>query len=46
LLEDTTDSNKRGGRYLVAFAGGTKMIWTVALSGDGGVSFDGSNAPA
>jgi HAAS len=46
LLEDTTDSNIRGGRYLVAFASGTKMIWTVALSGDGGVSFDGTNAPA
>lgn len=46
LLEDTTDSNKRGGRYLVAFASGTNMIWTVALSGDGGVSFDGTNAPA
>jgi hypothetical protein len=46
LLEDTTDSNKRGGSYLVAFASGTKMIWTVALSGDGGVSFDGTNAPA
>lgn len=46
LLEDTTDSNKRGGRYLVAFASGTKMIWTVALSGDGSVSFDGTNAPA
>jgi hypothetical protein len=46
LLEDTTESNKRGGRYLVAFASGTKMIWTVALSGDGGVSFDGTNAPA
>ena len=29
LLEDTTDSNKWGGRYLVAFASGTKMIWTV-----------------
>ena len=46
LLEDTTDSNKRGGRYLVAFASGTKMIWTVALNGDGGVSFDGTDAPA
>jgi len=46
LLEDTTESNKRGGRYLAAFASGTKMIWTVALSGDGGVSFDGTNAPA
>jgi hypothetical protein len=46
LLEDTTDSNKWGGRYLVAFASGTKMIWTVALSGDGRVSFDGTNAPA
>jgi hypothetical protein len=46
LLEDTTDSNKRAGKYLVAFASGTKMIWTVALSGDGGVSFDGTNAPA
>ena len=46
LLEDTTDSNTRGGRYLVAFASGTKMIWTVALSGDGSASFDGTNAPA
>ena len=45
-LEDTTDSNKRGGRYLVAFASGAKMIWTVDLNGDGGVSFDGTNAPA
>jgi len=46
LLEDTTDSTTRGGRYLVAFASGAKMIWTVALSVDGGVSFDGTNAPA
>ena len=46
LLEDTTDSNKQGARYLVAFDSGTKMIWTVALSGDGGVSFDSTNAPA
>jgi hypothetical protein len=45
LLEDTTDSHKRGGRYLAAFAGGNKMIWTIALSGDGAVSFDGTNAP-
>jgi phosphoglycolate phosphatase-like HAD superfamily hydrolase len=45
LLEDTTESDRRGGRYLVGFASGTKMIWTVALSGDGGVSFDGTNAP-
>jgi hypothetical protein len=46
LLEDTTDSHKRGGRYLAAFASGTKMIWTVALGADGAVSFDGTNAPA
>jgi hypothetical protein len=46
LLEDTTDANKRGGRYLAAFAGGTRMIWTVALRGDGAISFDGTNAPA
>lgn len=46
LLEDTTDAAKRGGRYLAAFSGGTKMIWTVALSADGGVSFDGTSAPA
>jgi len=46
LLEDTTNSSKRGGRYLAAFRSGTKMIWTVALSEDGGVSFDGTNAPA
>ena len=45
LLEDTTDSSTQGGRYLAAFAGGTRMIWTVALGGDGGVSFDGTNAP-
>ena len=46
LLEDTTNSTKRGGRYLAAFGGGCKMIWTVALSADGGVSFDGTSAPA
>jgi len=46
LLEETTDSRKRGGRYLAAFASGTRMIWTVALSADGAVSFDGTNAPA
>ena len=46
LLEDTTDSNKRGGRYLAAFGSGTKMIWTVALRADGAVSFDGTGAPA
>jgi hypothetical protein len=46
LLEDTTDAAKRGGRYLAAFRGGTKMIWTVALTADGGVSFDGTTAPA
>jgi hypothetical protein len=44
LLEDTTDAAKRGGRYLAAFSGGTKMIWTVALTADGGVSFDGDPA--
>ena len=44
LLEDTTDSNKRGGRYLASFGTGTRMIWTVALSPDGAVSFDGDNA--
>jgi hypothetical protein len=46
LLEDTTDSTKRGGRYLAAFGGGSKMIWTVALSANGAVSFDGTSAPA
>lgn len=46
LLEDTSDANKRGGRYLVAFAGGARMVWTVALRTDGGVSFDGTDAPA
>ena len=46
LLEDTTDSSKRGGRYLAAFSTGTKMIWTVALGADGAVSFDGTGAPA
>lgn len=46
LLEDTTDLAKRGGRYLAAFSGGTKMVWTVALTPDGGVSFDGTSAPA
>jgi hypothetical protein len=46
LLEDTTDARKRGGRYLAAFGSGTRMIWTVALSTDGAVSFDGTNAPA
>jgi hypothetical protein len=46
LLEDTTDSTKAGGRYLAAFGTGSKMIWTVALQADGGVSFDGISAPA
>ena len=46
LLEDTTDSSKRGGRYLAAFGSGTKMIWTIDFSADGGVSFDGTSAPA
>ena len=46
LLEDTTDAAERGGRYLAAFSCGTKMIWTVALTADGGVSFDGTTAPA
>jgi hypothetical protein len=46
LLEDTTTAAKRGGRYLAAFSGGTKMVWTVALTPDGGVSFDGRSAPA
>jgi hypothetical protein len=46
LLEDTTDSTKRGGRYLAAFGGGSKMIWSVALSADGAVSFDGTSAAA
>ena len=46
LLEDTTDSASRGGKYLVAFASGARMIWTVALSADGAVSFDGTCSPA
>jgi hypothetical protein len=46
LLEDTTDSSKRGGRYLAAFSSGTTMIWTVALDADGTVSFDGTGAAA
>ncbi len=46
LLEDTTDSTKRGGRYLAAFASGSKMVWTVALTANGAVSFDGTSAPA
>jgi hypothetical protein len=46
LLEDTTDAAKRGGRYLAAFTGGTRMVWTVALTADGSVSFDGMSAPA
>jgi hypothetical protein len=46
LLEDTSDSSTRGGRYLAAFGTGTKMIWTIALNAKGGVSFDGTNAPA
>jgi hypothetical protein len=46
LLEDTTESNEQGGRYLAAFRSGTKMIWTVALTEHGGVSFDGTNIPA
>jgi hypothetical protein len=46
LLEDMTDSTRRGGRYLAAFGSGTKMIWTVTLRPDGAVSFDGTTSPA
>jgi hypothetical protein len=46
LLEDITDSTRRGGRYLAAFGGGTRMIWTVTLRADGAVSFDGTSSPA
>jgi hypothetical protein len=46
LLEDMTDSTKRGGRYLAAFGSGTKMIWTVTLRPDGAVSFDGTSSHA
>lgn len=46
LLEDMTDSTKCGGRYLAAFASGTKMIWTVILRSDGAVSFDGASSPS
>lgn len=46
LLEDMTDAAKRGGRYLAAFSGGTRMVWTVALTADGRVSFDGTSASA
>jgi hypothetical protein len=46
LLEDMTDSTRRGGRYLAAFGSGTKMIWTVTLRADGAVSFDGTSSPA
>jgi HAAS len=46
LLEDTTDSTRRGGRYLVAFGSGARMVWTVALTADGAVSFDGTRSPA
>ena len=46
LLEDMTDSTKRGGRYQAAFGSGTKMIWTVTLRPDGAVSFDGTTSPA
>ncbi len=42
LLEDSTDSCRYVARYLVAFAGGVKMIWTVVHASDGGVSLDGS----
>jgi hypothetical protein len=44
LLEDMTDSSKRGGSYLAAFGSGTRMIWTVALRADGAVDFDGTRS--
>ncbi len=46
LLANTAGAGNRGGRYLAAFGTGTKMIWTVVLSVDGSVSFDGFNTPA
>jgi hypothetical protein len=45
LLEDATDSRKRGGRYLAAFASGARMIWTVVQTSDGTISLDGTSAP-
>jgi hypothetical protein len=45
LLEDTTDSRTRGGRYLAAFASGARMIWTVGQAADGTISLDGTSAP-
>jgi hypothetical protein len=41
LLEDTTDSTRRGGKSLATFGSGARMTWTVALGADGSVSFDG-----
>jgi hypothetical protein len=45
LIEDTTDSRKRGGRYLATFANGATMIWTVAQTSDGAIDFDGASVP-
>lgn len=45
LLEDTTDSKKRGGRYLAAFGSGAQMIWTVVQAADGTIFLDGTSAP-
>ncbi|HVH85421.1 MAG TPA: hypothetical protein VM912_01765 [Terriglobales bacterium] len=44
LLADWASVGKREGRYLAAFGTGTKMIWNVALSADGTVSFNGTIA--
>jgi hypothetical protein len=42
LLADRTAVGEREGRYLAVFGTGTKMIWTVSLSADGTVSFNGT----
>jgi hypothetical protein len=46
LLGDTACAGQREGRYLAAFGTGAKMIWTVVVSSDGGVSIDGTYASA
>jgi len=46
LLEYTTDSKKRGCKYVAVFGSGTRMIWAVALGGGRVITNDGANAPA
>jgi HAAS len=44
LLEDGTNQVQRGGKYLAAFTGDVRMVWTIVIGADGSMSLDGTDA--